>query len=115
MENFFEDLAEDDVILLESLIKSPVYSALKRALDRYRKECQSVLLTAENVHKLYQTQGRIIGINVIEQLPSLMVHRRQVKLKAEETKKQKEREMRSRRDGILNQPPPTKHSRNTHG
>lgn len=78
---------EDDLILLETLIASPVFSALKRVLDKYRAQCQSVLLTETDTTKIFQTQGRIIGVNIVERLPSLLVAQRRANL---EKKKEKE-------------------------
>lgn len=72
---------DDDIVQLEALIQSPAFAALKRVVARYRDKCQGILLTSSDTHQLYQTQGRIIGVNVIESLPALLVKRRQLRLR----------------------------------
>lgn len=87
------EISEDDVVMLEALVRSPAFGALKRMLGSYRQQCQSHLLTTKNPPKLFEIQGRIIGINVIENLPGILVARRQSRLEAE----QAEHELQSRR------------------
>lgn len=85
-------LSEEHIVMLESLIKSPAFLALKRLLASYRANCQNELLSASDVQKIFQIQGRLIGLQVIENLPSIVVHQRGEKLKreAEAAKKQAE-------------------------
>lgn len=86
----FSSLPEDDLIMLEALIMSPAFAALKRALDKYRAACNSVLLSATESNRMFQTQGRIIGINTIENLPKILVQQRQVRIKKAEAERQLE-------------------------
>lgn len=66
-------LTEAEKIQLEALVKSPVYGALKVLLDGYRHECLTILTTSKDTHKIFETQGRLIGLNVIENLPAVVV------------------------------------------
>lgn len=87
-DEFGFSIEETDLDLLESLIKSPVFSALKRAVSRYQESCYSVLTTSKDAPKLFETQGRIIGSNVLVKLPELLVTQRRQK---NEAKSQRER------------------------
>lgn len=92
-ESFFNlntEYQDSDVVLLEALIKSPAWAALRRALDVYRRQCESVLHTSAETHKLFQTQGRIMGIKVVEELPGMLVSRREL----QEKRKQQDAEKR---------------------
>lgn len=67
------DLPEEDLVMIESLVKSPAFGALKRLLNIYRQEALGVLKSSDDTHRIFQTQGRLIGMDIIENLPSLTV------------------------------------------
>lgn len=73
-------LQEADLILLESLVKSPVFSALKRCIEGYRRQCISVLSQSKDTAILFETQGRLIGMSVVETLPVMLVNQRKAEL-----------------------------------
>lgn len=85
----FKIEVNEDIAMLDSLIRSPAFGALKRVLNKYRESCQSVLLNSKDATALFQTQGRMIGLNVIETLPALLVAQRNEKIKREELKKKR--------------------------
>lgn len=97
----FDDIAHDDVVLLESLVKSPVFGALKRALKKYEDVCMSELLSGNDTHKLYQTQGRVIGIRVVENLPVILVRRQKELERQAENKRRLEGELAKRKKRIF--------------
>lgn len=83
-------LAIDDetVIMLETLIQSPAFTALKKVIAQYRATTHATLYTSNESHDLYRSQGVLIGLGVVENLPSLLVSQRQENLKkAEQLKK----------------------------
>lgn len=90
------EMPEEDVVMLEALIKSPVFAALKRLLEGYRKECFSKLCSSKDTHEIYQTQGRIIGMQVVEGLPGIVVRQRAERVKREEEKRQQDEEVKKR-------------------
>lgn len=98
----FDDIGTDDLVLLESLIKSPVFGALKRALSKYKDVCLAELLSGNDTHKLYQMQGRIAGINAIENLPVILVRRKHEAEKKAEEKRRFEGELSARKERIFN-------------
>lgn len=91
-------LSEEDFIMLESLVKSPVFGALKRVILMYRQEAQSVLETSSDTHKMFQAQGRIAGVKAIENVALLVKSWRtsqEVKAKAEDAKEKRDNRLRS--------------------
>lgn len=77
-------MSEDDLIMLESMVKSPVWGAFKKAIGSYRKSIQSQLLTGNEMSDIHRNQGRIISLDAVEQLPVLLVSRHQAKQKKAE-------------------------------
>lgn len=91
---FVSLVPEEDLILLDALVKSPAFGALKRLVEAYKKRCMADLVSATDASRLFQTQGRIIGINVLETLPELVVrqrdeHYKKVKAASEAGEKEK--------------------------
>lgn len=84
--DFNADIQEEDAILLETLISSPVFGAMKRLLDSYRKTCFSQLLTVNETNQIFKLQGIILGVNAIENLPGNLVARRRAKMNKVEPK-----------------------------
>lgn len=80
------DIGEDDLIMLESLVKSPAFAALVRTVERYKKECFSKLLTEKSPPQMFELQGRVIGSTTFINLPTILVHQRQLKLKSQQSK-----------------------------
>lgn len=86
MENL--NLVNDtDVELLEALVHSAAFAALRRLIGGYQEQCMGILLTSKDSSKLFETQGRMIGSKVIIELPLLLTQQREKKRK-EEIKKQ---------------------------
>lgn len=81
-------IEDQEAEMLEALIKSPIYAVLKKVLNRYKEACHQTLLTSKDPPLLFETQGRIIGMNVVTKLPELLVQRNihARKLKDEESK-----------------------------
>ncbi len=74
------DLNEDDIILLESLIKSPAFHLLKKVLGIYKGTVLSAFSSCDDSNKMFALQGRLAGLSVVENLPGLLVQQRQTKL-----------------------------------
>lgn len=74
------ELSEDDVILLESLIKSPAFGLLKKVLSIYRGTVMAALTSCKDANEMFVVQGRLLGLGAIENLPGLIVQRRQMKI-----------------------------------
>lgn len=86
-------LNEDQLQLIEALVKSPVFDALKALIESYREQCISELMSEKNPSKLFEIQGRLIGVNVVQTLPlvraqQLEAKRKKDKEKEEEAQKQ---------------------------
>lgn len=75
-------LTDIEVSHLEALVKSPALGALKALLDIYRDQCVVTLTASKDPVELYQTQGRLIGINMIDNLPSLYLEEKARREKA---------------------------------
>lgn len=86
-------LSGEDLAMLDSLVKSPAFAALKRALAIYRDEARNVLDTATDTANIFRCQGRLAGLKVIENLPGLLVEQWTQKQKkiAEYAKEDEER------------------------
>lgn len=74
------DLTEDDLILLENLLTSPAFKLLKKTLEVYRRNVFSSFTTCADSNTMFALQGRIAGLQVVENLPRLLVERRQQKI-----------------------------------
>lgn len=59
--------------MLEALIKSPIYAVLKKVLNRHKEQYRYILLTSKDPPTIFETQGRIMGMNIITELPEHMV------------------------------------------
>lgn len=82
------DLPFEDMEMLESLVKSPAFGALKRAIGQYRASVESQMLTVEDPHRIFNLQGQLVGLRVTENLPGLIVRRKTEIEKREELKRQ---------------------------
>lgn len=81
------NIEEDDVILLQSLIQSPAWVALKRSLKSYKAACESILLNGQDLYTIHRTQGLILGMNTVENLPRILVERQTKKVRQQESDK----------------------------
>lgn len=81
MEAEFGSQEEADVLMLEALLKSPAWAALKRALDVYRSTCYSQIMEKSDPHELFEIKGRLLGLKFIENIPGVLVSQRNQKLK----------------------------------
>lgn len=93
-------LTEDQFILLESLVRSPVLGALTALLENYKVECYAVLRTSKEMPKIFETQGRLIGMNVVTELPKLIIQQRENQKKAQVIKNEAEERIAARKKAL---------------
>lgn len=65
-------LNEDDLILLEALIRSPAFMLIKKITRMYREEAISSLTSSVDTPTIYRNQGRLISLNAVDNLPLLV-------------------------------------------
>ena len=75
-------ISEEDLIMLESLVKSPAFGALKRLLTTYKLEVAGTLERESDPPSIYRAQGRLIGMRAIENV-SLVVNEWRTRQKVE--------------------------------
>lgn len=68
-----QGLSADDILLLKSLVQSPVYRVLKKVMDdaiitQYRQ-----MEGAKEVRDIFNLQGRINGLRYAQNAPKLLV------------------------------------------
>lgn len=85
------EIPEDDVIMLESLLRSPAYGAFKRLVARYIEGSNSILMNGKEMSTIFEARGHIRGLRLVESLPVLVVKERDDRLKRVEDEK-RERE-----------------------
>ena len=92
---FTAELPSEDVELLKAMIQSPVFGAFKRATGRHKKEYEGILLNAKEPYHIHRAQGVILGLNVLENLPEILIRqelkRQELKKREEEIKKRTQR------------------------
>ncbi len=83
-------LTPDEILLLESLIKSPVYAVLQKVIRLRRAYEMAQLLQAKDADQMRIFQGRIHGLNLYMNLPKIFVdaHLKQAKELQEKKKAQ---------------------------
>jgi len=57
---------------IEVLVKSPVYRTLQKLGEQYKAVIMNQLLSTESHEKIFQLQGRIIGVNAMQNLPGVI-------------------------------------------
>lgn len=72
-------LSDDDLAMLGSFVKSPVFSAFKRLIDQHVAQCQGMLITVDDHTALIRLQGRVQGLNTLSTLPVLIVTEKEQK------------------------------------
>lgn len=65
-------LNDDDMVLLESLIRSPAFTLIKKITKMYRDEALSQLTSSTDTHMIYRSQGRVISLNAVDNLGLLV-------------------------------------------
>lgn len=83
-------LTEEQLTLLESLIRSPVYGSLQAMIEEVRYEIHSQLTSESDPKQIYRLQGRLIGLGIVENLPRIHSERRELKRKREADKAEEE-------------------------
>lgn len=79
-----QTLNEDELRILDGLIKSPAWAILQKITDRATQIHQSALLVATDPQQMIRIQGRLLGISEFRNLPMMIRHQF---LKIEERRK----------------------------
>lgn len=91
-------LSDEDFIMLESLVKSPAFTVLRKVIALYKAEATGVLETESDTHKMFQAQGRIAGAKAIENCTLLVQQwkkNQQTKARAAEELEKRDKRLRS--------------------
>lgn len=62
-------LSQDEIAHMEAFVQSPVYKTFQKIIAGYKATVQEELLTAKDLQQVFQLQGRIIGVQAIENFP----------------------------------------------
>lgn len=65
-------LSPEEHAEIEALVKSPVYRTLQKVGEQYKSVIMNQLLSTESPEKIFQLQGRIIGVNAMQNLPGVI-------------------------------------------
>jgi len=84
-------MTDDDYTTLGMLVDSPAFGILRKLLSGYRSEVLSQLQSTDSPMDIYRLQGRLFGLNTIENLPTLIMTSRKKKAEIEEAEKAKKR------------------------
>lgn len=94
-------LTEDQLVLLEALVRSPVLGALTQVIENYKAECYGVLTTSKDPNMIFETQGRLKGAHVITELPKIIVQQREKAKEQEAEKESQKRSIEERKQKLL--------------
>lgn len=70
---------------IEVLVKSPVYRTLQKLGEQYKGMVMEELLSTESPEKIFNLQGRIIGVNAMQNIPGMVasIREREEKVRSE--------------------------------
>lgn len=73
-----EDLriTDEDAEILQALFGTRAWQALRKVFEGYRQACISGLMSAEDMNKVIETRGRILGLQACMNLPEAIVAQR---------------------------------------
>lgn len=74
-------MSDEDMAMVDSLVRSPVFGALKRLIRQHTEQAQGLLMSSDDHNAMLRLQGRIQGLHVIETLPELIVMQNDAKNK----------------------------------
>lgn len=84
-------LSEEELVLIESIVRSPAFGILKKVISGEIEETKSLLCTVDDEKKFRQLQGRIAGLQTINNLPEFMAKRQEMMRKKKEIEEQQNR------------------------
>lgn len=64
-------LTREELQLLETLVKSPVFSILKKIASLHRGKVMSELVSITDERRIAVLQGQVQGLNLCENLPAI--------------------------------------------
>ncbi len=72
-------MQENDLEMVEALVKSPAFAALVRVIEAQKQPLIAALVQSKDPDEVKQLQGRIQGMNMLANIPTLLTQQREKK------------------------------------